>query len=52
MLAQFIKQEEGAIMAEYGLLTFFIAIIAIAGVVLFGLSVANLFTDGDVASYL
>lgn len=44
-LAPYMKNEEGQGMAEYGLLLALIAIVAIAGLVLLGPAIRDMFSD-------
>ena len=44
-MSKFIQEENGATMLEYGLLITLIALVAAAGVAIFGLAVASLFDD-------
>ena len=44
-LATYVKDEKGQGMAEYGLLLALIAVVAIAGVVLLGPAIQNMFTN-------
>jgi pilus assembly protein Flp/PilA len=46
-LRSLIRDEEGATMVEYGLLITLIALVAFAGVQLFGTSVSTLFTTAS-----
>lgn len=44
-VTRFISNEEGAALAEYGILIAFIAIVAIVAVTFFGTKISNKFSD-------
>ena len=44
-VTRFVSNEEGAALAEYGILIAFIAIVAIVAVTFFGTKISNKFSD-------